>query len=88
MAAGLAYVSYKANNGRPVRGIMVQNSWGPWNESTGNPRGSLTPDMPVGAFICHLDDFAKVLSSGDCWSYSGFKGFQNSPFNWEAGLGW
>ena len=68
-------------------GMIIQNSWGA--DWISGPTPALCPDLPAGSFVCDWHDFESVVSSGDCWAYGGFKGFELSPFDWEkGGLGW
>ena len=85
-AHAMAVVGYLVTaSGR--RGLVVQNSWGP--DWVSGPRPALCPDLPDGGFVCDWRDFENVVSSGDCWAYGGFKGFEVSPFDWsQGGLGW
>lgn len=79
----MAIVGYHVSR-RGRRGFIFQNSWGSeWIEGP-----EPLDDFPEGSFVADWDDTAVALSSGDCWSYGGFKGFAISPFDWKGGLGW
>lgn len=76
---------YRGASGRSRRrGFLIVNSWG-----SGWGKGPIWPeDMPYGAFWCEWDVFARMLRAGDTFAYGGYEGFQESPFDWEGGLGW
>lgn len=57
--------------------VLVQNSWGP-NWITGPKRHN----QPDGSFWVEADDIERyILRSGDCWAFSGYKGFKPQKLN-------
>jgi len=57
-------------------GVLVQNSWGAWNS------GPKRLNQPTGSFWVDADEIERrVLSRGDCWAFSGYKGFVPQKLN-------
>lgn len=58
-------------------GVLVQNSWGPsWIS------GPKRHDQPEGSFWVDADEIEKrILSTGDCWAFSGYNGFKPQKLN-------